>query len=80
MKNFKLSSIIYIISIIIIPQINNSPTGRADFLMKKEQDNAFVDHDMTSYLTGDESLGSAHKSYKNSLVRKERSSGSGKSL
>lgn len=73
--SFKIS-LLYLL--LIIPQHGNSPLPVMESWLQKDQDDGFVQRDMTSSLTGgDESFGSAHQSYQNSLIRKKKSDISG---
>ncbi|KAK6627375.1 hypothetical protein RUM44_009852 [Polyplax serrata] len=64
----------------IIPQYGNSPLPVVESWLQKDQDDGFVQRDLTSSLTrSDESFGSAHQTYQNSLIRKKKSDNSGNS-
>lgn len=64
--------------LMIIPQYGNSPLPVVESWLQKDQDDGFVQRDLTSSLTrSDESFGSAHQTYQNSLIRKKKSDNSG---
>lgn len=58
--------------LLIIPQHGNSPLPRVESWLQKEQDDGFLDGDMSSSLTGDESFGLAHQNYQKSLIHQRK--------
>ncbi|EEB19199.1 conserved hypothetical protein [Pediculus humanus corporis] len=64
-------SLLYLFS--LFPLYKNNPMPFIESWLKKDQNDGTVERDMTSSLTGrDESFGSAHQNYQNSLIRKKK--------